>query len=135
MFWETVKVGEFNVFISEMVIEELNHCDPGKLALLANYLSEVEHSVLGLNDEIKSLATIIIERSILPKRSLGDSFHIAYALTAECDLLLTWNMKHLANFYTNREIRFLTLENMYKPLSIMPPSMLIEAKGETEDDK
>jgi predicted nucleic acid-binding protein len=130
MFWKTAKAGKFNLFISEMVLEELNRCEPKKFNLLSKYLSEVKYSLLTLNDQITSLAVIVRERNILPQNNLSDSLHIAYALTAECDYLLTWNMKYLANVYTNDAIHILTLKNRYNPIGLLPPSMLIKANEE-----
>jgi predicted nucleic acid-binding protein len=133
LFWGNAKSGEFNLFISETVIDELNGCKREKAELLFAYLSEVEYILLSPNDEARLLAATIIQRKILPKRSVSDSLHIAYALVAECDYLLTWNMRHMANVYTNDHMRILTLETRYKPINLIPPSMFIK-KGDGEDD-
>jgi predicted nucleic acid-binding protein len=135
LFWESAKLSEYELFISETVIEELNGCKPEKAELLFTYLSEVAYTLLPQSEEARTLAAAIINRGILPKRSISDSLHVAYALMAECDYLLTWNMKHMANIYVNDEMRILTLETRHKPIRLIPPSMLIKEGGYEDDSE
>jgi hypothetical protein len=71
------------------------------------------------------IADNIIERKILTKKSIEDCRHIAAAVVGECDYLLSWNMKHLCNIFTNNGVRHITMEYGYKELQIIPPSMLL----------
>jgi predicted nucleic acid-binding protein len=127
-FWERIKQNEFDVFLSSVVFDELKKCDSEKHIKLISYVNEIAYSESLMTSEAEELAKTIISEKILPPKSVEDSRHIAAALTSECQYLLSWNMKHLANTRTNDGIaRFVDFKH-YRRLSIIPPNML--SKGE-----
>jgi predicted nucleic acid-binding protein len=131
LFWGDID--KYDVYVSEIVVRELAKCDDEKAAKLFGFLSDIQYTMLDKSDEIYALADRIIQRKVLPPKSIEDARHIAHALTAECDYLLTWNMNHLANVETNEGVRLLTFDLMRKPILIIPPSMLV--KKEVSDDE
>jgi predicted nucleic acid-binding protein len=131
LFWGDID--KYDVYISEVVVRELAKCDDEKADKLFGFLSDIQYTLLEKTDEIYALADRIIQRKILPPKSIEDARHIAHALTVECDYLLTWNMNHLANVDTNEGVRLLTFDLMRKPILIIPPSMLV--KKEVSDDE
>jgi predicted nucleic acid-binding protein len=130
LFWHDIN--DFDVYISEIVLEELNRCEECKRTKLLSYIAETDATLIEKDENVYEFADLLVRRKVLPPQSLSDSRHIAYAVFAECDYLLTWNMKHLANVYTNVGVRQLTYDLLRKPLQIIPPSMLI--KKEEGDD-
>jgi predicted nucleic acid-binding protein len=132
LFWNTIDV--FDVYISEVVLEELNRCAEDKRTKLLTYLAEINATLIEKDESVYSFADLLIKRKVLPPKSIADSRHIAYAVFAECDYLLTWNMNHLANVYANDGVRQLTYDLLRKPLQIIPPSMLIK-KEDSDDDE
>jgi predicted nucleic acid-binding protein len=124
-FWEEIKQDEYEIIISETVIEELAGCNDEKAQILRNYLLQIPIKNLSLNTEILELSEIIIEEKILPPKSINDSRHIAFAIVNNCDYLVSWNMKHLANVKTNKNIRTLIIREQYKELLIVPPTMFL----------
>jgi predicted nucleic acid-binding protein len=131
LFWGNIE--RYDVYISEVVVRELAKCDDEKASKLFGFLSGIQYSLLDRTNEIYALADRIIQRKILPPKSIEDARHIAHALMVECDYLLTWNMNHLANVDTNEGVRLLAFDLMHKPIQIIPPSMLI--KKEVRDDE
>ncbi|MDR1481292.1 MAG: type II toxin-antitoxin system VapC family toxin [Synergistaceae bacterium] len=124
LFWQDIN--RYDVYISEVIIRELSKCDDEKAAKLFGFVADIHYTLLDKTDEIYALADRIVQRKILPPKSIEDARHIAYALTVECDYLLTWNMSHLANVETNEKVRLLTFDLMRKPILIIPPSMLVK---------
>jgi predicted nucleic acid-binding protein len=124
-FWKKAKSGEYDMFISAAVIREINRCEEAKREKLIDLLNEIEFNDILFTDEVANLANQIIERRILTKRSMEDCRHIAAAVVGNCDYLLSWNMKHLCNVFTNEGIRQITFSSGYKNLQIIPPSMLL----------
>jgi predicted nucleic acid-binding protein len=131
LFWRDIN--RYDVYISEVVVRELSKCDDEKAAKLFGFVSDIEYTLLDKSDEIYALADRIIQRKVLPPKSIEDARHIAHALTVECDYLLTWNMNHLANVETNEGVRLLTFDLMRKPILIIPPSMLVK-KEDTDSE-
>ena len=99
-FWEKLQTEEFDVFISPVVIEELKRCDTKKYSYLQEYLNKVSISSLPKNDEIESLARLYIKNGILTEKSADDCLHIAYACVHNCDMIVSWNFKHIVNYKT-----------------------------------
>ena len=52
---------------------------------------------LAITDEVQAIAAAYIERLLMPSDPTGDALHLALASYYECDFLVTWNCKHLAN--------------------------------------
>jgi predicted nucleic acid-binding protein len=131
-FWDEIQSWKYEVYISETVIQELQGCKLEKYQKLMSFLDEIGYVVLTKNDELDHIADIIISEKILPKKSINDCVHIAFALSSHCDYLVSWNMKHLANIKTNMDVRVISLRERYKELFIVPPSMFL--KGDIEND-
>ncbi len=48
-------------------------------------------------EEIDSIVEVYFAHKLMPLDSGGDAHHLALASFHRCDVLLTWNCKHLAN--------------------------------------
>lgn len=78
------------------------------------------------------LAEKFIDFGILKKKSFDDCQHIAAVILAGCDIITSWNFKHIVNVKTVRGVKIIITLEGYKDLLIYPPSVLLE--GEDEDD-
>jgi predicted nucleic acid-binding protein len=116
------------VWISDVVVREINKCESEKAKRLTNFLTEIKHQTYILTEESTSFAKGIIESGILPPRCKEDSQHIAAAIFTKSDYLLSWNLKHLANSKTNEKIRFIIVEEYKQELAIVKPSVLFERR-------
>ena len=79
-----------------------------------------------LNQSCFNLAREIILQGILPSHSLDDSYHIATAIINECDIIVSWNFKHIVNVKTINGVRTITDLNKHKPINILNPLTLLE---------
>jgi predicted nucleic acid-binding protein len=124
--WDAIIAGKYEVWLSEVVIDEINRCEPEKVERLTNYLSEIKYSNFKLTDTAKAFAQSILDRKILPAKCKEDSRHIASAIFTESDFLLSWNLKHLANYKTNEKIRIISFDEYKRIVNIIQPSYLLE---------
>jgi predicted nucleic acid-binding protein len=131
-FWEKIKNGEFEVFISRVVVEEINKASLEQSQTMMKALNEIPSINIHISTEVFQLAENIIDQHILPRRCINDCMHVAAAIFAECDFLATWNIKHLANFKTNNGIRTLSLDDKETVLQIVQPSFLTGGFYDTE---
>lgn len=53
------------------------------------------------------------------------------AILAGCDVIISWNFKHIVNVKTVKGVKVITTLEGYKDLLIYPPSVLLE---EGDDD-
>jgi predicted nucleic acid-binding protein len=133
-FWEDVKNDVYDVYISDLVLNEIKKCKKEKRVLLLNYLSEIKHTIIPQTEEALRLADDIISMGILTKKSYEDCQHIAYAVLNRCDCLLSWNMKHLSTYKTNNGVRKLTLQKDLKTIYIITPTMMLEMGADYAED-
>jgi hypothetical protein len=123
-----IKEGSFTVFLSEIVFREVDGCKPGKRNALLKHISEIDFEEIPITEAVLNLADKVIEKEVLPKKSANDSQHIAATIVAGCDYIVSWNMKHMANIRTNKGVRHITIDEGYKEIMLLPPSMLLDGR-------
>jgi predicted nucleic acid-binding protein len=93
--WIDSQSQEFDVFISELVI---NECSDGDISAAQQRLQCIEkYAVLTLKPEVPALARELVDSGVIPSKCPEDAIHIALATLHGIDYLLTWNCKHIAN--------------------------------------
>ncbi len=93
--WWPKAVKRFDVFISEVVVEEAGAGDPGAAKKRLAELKDFQH--LELNEKVEKMAQVYIEQLDIPQKAIRDAVHIAVASVHNIDYLVTWNCTHLAN--------------------------------------
>lgn len=128
--WELFKNKVYEVYISDIVIREISGCNEEKLKILLDYLDQIDYNIIETDEDTVELAGKFIDFGILKQKSFDDCQHIAAAIFAGCDIITSWNFKHIVNVKTVRGVKVITTLEGYKDLLIYPPSVLIEC----EDD-
>ena len=82
-------------FISDEVLNELSHPKYPSRDRALEFVREV--SVLGISEAMISFAQALVDRLVMPRPAAGDALHIAIATISHMDVILTWNVRHLAN--------------------------------------
>ena len=95
---------------------------------MLDYLAHGDFEELPITPEVNDLAQEIIRRGILTAKSLDDCTHIAVAILNNCDIIVSWNFKHIVNIKTIHGVREITVSSFYKSIDIYPPTSLL--KGE-----
>jgi predicted nucleic acid-binding protein len=116
--WEEIKAGVFEVFISPVVMEELNDCYEPKLSGLLTQLRLIRYTTLDETDEVLDLAWKYIDAGILRKKSINDCRHVAYACVSGCDMVVSWNFKHLVNIKTVNGVKGVNALAGYREMPI-----------------
>ena len=93
--WWTKRRSDFNIYISQFVIDEASLGDPAVSQSRLDLLKNID--LLEINDEVGHLARSIIESGAIPKKAATDAAHIAIASVHGIKYLLTWNCAHIAN--------------------------------------
>ena len=128
--WKLFKNKVYEVYISDIVIREISGCNEEKLKILLDYLDQIDYNIIETDVDTVELAGKFIDFGILKQKSFDDCQHIAAAILAGCDIITSWNFKHIVNVKTVRGVKVITTLEGYKDLLIYPPSVLIES----EDD-
>ena len=125
-FWNDVMKGKFEIFISSVVTDEIESCAEPKRSQMFEKLQQVQFQILSKTNEITQLANEYVEGGVLNEKSLADCLHIAFAVVYNCDIIVSWNFKHLVNVKTINKVKVVNAINNYREISIMPPTMLLE---------
>jgi hypothetical protein len=122
-WWEN-RLPDFDIFISQLVIEEASAGDEQakqrRLAIVDNI------PLLEMDEAAVKLARSLIESEVIPEKAVGDALHIAIATLNGMDYLLTWNLAHLANATIRNNIALVCRTQGYEPPVICTPEELLE---------
>jgi len=90
-----------------------------------------ETQVLGLDEQTHGLAKILVREKAMPgPEASGDAMHLAVATVHQMDVVLSWNVKHLAN--RNKVVH---LREVCRRIGYVPPEILTpDGFWETEDE-
>jgi len=130
--WEQLQSGEYEVVLSSVVFNELNNCDEPKKSILESFLRTIKYDRVESSSDIVALASKFIDFGILKEKNFDDCRHIAAALLSECDIIVSWNFKHIVNAKTIKGVRVISTIEEFKDIMIYSPTMLIE--GDPEDE-
>ena len=133
ILWDMIKLGTFDVVLSSVVFFELGKCSDEKQNTLAGLISQIQYQHVDVTDDILSTAERFIEMGITTQKSHVDCQHIAVAIHAGCDLVLSWNFKHMVNIRTIKGAKIVTAIEGYKDILICSPNMLIEGGSDDEN--
>ncbi|MDR2729136.1 MAG: hypothetical protein LBB56_08370 [Chitinispirillales bacterium] len=129
--WEEIKANKFEVFLSNTTLEELERSPEPKRGIFKAYLGDIVYTAIPNSAEIDEVARMIINMGILKPKSHDDCMHIASAVVAECDVIVSWNFRHMVNVKTVRGVRAISISQGYKNIDIVaPPSVLTENEEE-----
>jgi predicted nucleic acid-binding protein len=123
--WEEIKAGKFDVVISDVVVAEINRCEESKRNILTAYLKEIDCDVIEIDDRTFEIASHFVDLGFLREKSLDDCRHIAAAITSDCDVIVSWNFKHIVNPKTAHGVKVVTALENHKDVLIFSPSSLI----------
>jgi predicted nucleic acid-binding protein len=126
--WDMFKAGKYDVYLSQVTIDEVRKCPESKRSVMYDYLSDINYTKLDINAETLELAQKIIDIGILTQKSFDDCQHIAAAVIGGCDCIISWNFKHIVNIKTIRGVRAITNLKGYKSIEILNPSVLLESE-------
>jgi hypothetical protein len=100
-WWQTRRKA-FDLYVSELVLQEASLGDSEVAARRLGYLTDVRS--LAITPPAQTLAEALVRSDLLPSNAAADALHIGIAAANGVDYLLTWNIRHLANAATRRRI-------------------------------
>ena len=97
LFVEWLRLSAHEPFVSAVVVREIGRTRSPRRELLEQALRELRASLLDVTPEAEVLAGQYAEARIVPARFRDDLLHVAVAVCHRLDMIVSWNMKHLAN--------------------------------------
>lgn len=118
--WWQFERPKYEVVISQFVVDEIKNGNPEAVARRMEMIDSIP--VLLPGNEVEQLAQIILSRSLMPPKALMDALHVAVAVEARLDYLLTLNCQHIANAHALPDIYSLIRQHGWHCPLICTPS-------------
>ena len=118
-FFDLVRSGEYTLCVSEVVHQELLAA-PEKVNELFMTLLPTS-LLLDIEPDALELQQAYIAEGILTEKWYDDALHVALATVAECNVIVSWNFKHIVNVQRIRGYNAINIKNGYKELEIRSP--------------
>jgi len=126
LFWRMLESGRYEVVISDITLMELRQCFEPKRSGLLGYLGTINYALLPQTDEVDALAEAYVENGVLSRKSMGDCQHIAFATISGCDVIVSWNFKHMVRMTTIQKVRTINaMKGYFKLLYIVSPTVML----------
>ena len=114
---------EYELLLSPVTIGELGKAKTEeKRKANADFLQTIQYVELPENDDAENLARIYTIDGVLSQANTDDLRHVAFAVVARCDYVVTWNMRHLANDKTVSRVNTVNAVENYGKLFITTPA-------------
>jgi hypothetical protein len=117
-FFEEIQTGDYDPFISGLVIAEIERAKEPLRGKLLGKIDEIEPEVLTITGEVDELALKYAGASFLSEKAFDDLTHVAVATVNRMDFLVSWNLKHIVKVKTITGINEVNLSEGYRELKI-----------------
>lgn len=121
--WWEERRGHFDIYVSQLVLDEAGRGDPEAAKRRLEYLHGVPR--LQVTDSALRLARDLVQAHALPEQAVEDALHIALAAVHGLDLLITWNCRHIANAELIPAVRATIEDRGYDSPTICTPTELM----------
>ena len=112
------------------VISELEETPPPKRDKLLALITQLR--ILPYVQEIADIVEVYFAHKLMPLEAQGDADHLALASFHNCDMLVTWNCKHLANANKFGHIHRVNALLGLRTPALVTPLQLLEKDDENE---
>ena len=126
--WWRDESQNYEIWISpatQAELEDGNHPHKAEILKFADALD-----LLPPDPAVDSLAQHYIQHQVMPRKHLGDAWHLAYATFHGFEFLLTWNCNHLANANKRRHLETINWRMGFETPEIVTPLGLFKERDD-----
>ena len=128
IFFDEIKRQRFTLFTSAVVQAEIELSPENvrklfdEMIMMAD-MAHVDSAVLNLQESY-------LKEGIVTANSSDDALHVALATTAKCDLIVSWNFKHIVHFEKIPKYNAVNILQGYSKIGIFSPLEVIAYEDE-----
>lgn len=119
-FIEQAQQGKFTIVVSDVTLGELLDA-PERVRNLLDAIPATFLEIVEIGAEHLALADHYVTEGALTPKFHTDAQHIALATILKVDSLVSWNFKHMVNFFRIRQYNSLNLKFGYQVIDIRTP--------------
>ncbi len=122
-FFEEVDAGRFVLVTSAVVEAEI---EPAPERIRMFFAEYAEKAVIVVPDQAAlDMQMNYVSSGVVTEKSLGDALHVAIATVSGCDLIVSWNFRHIVHFDKIPKYNAVNVLNGYGHIGIYSPSEVI----------
>lgn len=119
-FFDQARQGKFTIVLSDVTIGELQKV-PEIIRSLPTTIPPNFLELVSITEEQLNLADKYIQEGVLTAKFHSDAQHIAISSIIKVDSLVSWNFKHMVNFFRIRQYNSINLKFGYATIDIRTP--------------
>ena len=124
-FFEEVRDGRFTLVVAVPLRKEIAVAPVEVRELFAEMQAYAEPVLV--NDEVETLQRAYLDARILAVKSETDALHVAIASVYGCELIVSWNFRHIVREPKIERFNKVNLANGYNRVAIhSPPEVIYE---------
>lgn len=123
-FFDMVQSGAYALCVSDVVHQELVVA-PENVKRLFHELFPL-CQVLDVDENVLELQQAYMAEGILTEKWYDDALHVALATVSGCDVIVSWNFKHIVNFKKIPLFNAVNVLKGYRPIAIHSPLEVID---------
>ena len=127
-FLDEVDNGRFILVTSAVVATEIRPAPEAVQSLFAHYEERAE--ITTVTEAALSLQQHYIDSGVVTPKSMDDALHVALATVSSCNLIVSWNFKHIVHFDKIPKYNAVNTLNGYGPIGIFSPMEVIRYDNE-----
>ncbi len=116
-FWK--ELDKHEKLCSELTLEEIGRASAETSQKMLELAGGFK--VLSIDAETKTLAEAYIEQGVVPVRYFADALHIASAVLADADILVSWNFHHMVRRGTRLLVNYVNAMKGLRAIEILAP--------------
>jgi hypothetical protein len=124
--WWREEAGNYEIWVSPATMAELKAGGHPHKTEILNLVETLP--LLPPDAAVDSLAQHYIQHQVMPRKHLGDAWHLAYATFHGFEFLLTWNCNHLANANKRRHLETINWRMGFETPEIVTPLELFKER-------
>ena len=124
LLFSQIEAGVFRAVTSPLTTKELNRSAEPLRSQLLDLVVHVEELALD-EDDVERLADAYLADGVVPVDFAEDARHAAYASIAGADVLVSMNLRHLANEWAERRLNAVNLREGYVLIGVRTPEEVL----------
>jgi len=122
-FFDEIESGLF-ILVTSAVVEAEIEPAPMKIRDFFSRYAEMAQVAIP-NQAVLDLQSSYIHSGVVTEKSIGDALHVAIATVSACDIIVSWNFKHIVHFDKIPKYNAVNILNGYGQIGIYSPLEVI----------
>lgn len=127
-FFSEIDAGRFVIVTSAIVEAEIEPAPKNIRDFFAHYEAIAE--IAQITQEMLFLQQQYINSGVVTAKYSEDALHVAIATVTQCDLIVSWNFKHIVHFDKIPKYNAVNILNSYGEIGIYSPLEVISYEGD-----